>query len=537
MSHYDEMTCLLYLDGQLDRERAAELSEHIETCADCRTLLSALESESRLLRSALTEEEESVPARLMEYAPEAKSREAAPLAWLATLGFAGAGAFTLWSWFVNPSLQQLNQAGFGGDSFLAMLFFGGVFWKGWDTMVNLTELLAAVTLVMLAVALFRRGWRHTSTMAVVLGTLACLLMIPGTASAADIRRDQAGVTVASDEVVKNDLIAAGNTVKIDGTVEGDVIAFCRTLSVDGHVTGDVIAFAQIVRINGKVDGNVRSFSNYVSFAGAVGKNVTSFTETFELAPKKEISGSLTMFAAHASQDGRVGRDLISFVADHQIDGYVGGSALMKGDRLSFGPSSEVKGKVNITAARQPSISDKAIFGSGRPEIKIESHRPDYTRPGYYWSQTLRWGAAFVLGLLMVLLMPDFLRDAVREGERFGLSTGAGILALIVTPVVAIIACVTIVGLAVGIAGILIWCIAIYASQVFVGAYLGQKMMGPAQSTAALIGRLAVGLLVIRVAGMLPYAGPFAWSVVIIFGLGVVALAIVKRSRPAEAATA
>jgi anti-sigma factor RsiW len=535
MSHYDEMTCLLYLEGQLDRERAAELSKHIDSCADCRTLLSALESESRLLRSALGEEEEALPARLMEVAPEAKARETAPLAWLATLGFAGAGAFTLWSWFVNPSLQQLSTAGFGGDNFLAMLFFGGVFWKGWDTMVNLTELLAAVTLGVLAVALFRRGWRHSSTMAVVLGTLACLLILPATASAAEIRHVAEGITVAKDEVVKNDLIAAGSSVKIEGTVEGDLIAFCRNLTVDGHVTGDIIAFAQIVRINGTVDGNVRSFSNYVSFAGTVGKNVSSFTETFELASKKEIGGSLTLFAAMATQDGRVGRDLLSFVGHHDLDGFVGGAAQMRADRLTIGPSADVQGKVKVKTVRDPNISDKARFGAGKPEITIEKRRPDYMKPGYYWSQTLRWGAAFVLGLLVVLLMPGFLGDSVREGERYGLSLGAGLLALIVTPIAAIIACITIVGLAVGITGILAWCVTLYAAQIFVGVFLGQKMLGGASSTGALIGRLAVGLLVIRVATMLPYAGGFVWLAVIMFGMGLVTLAILKRIRPAEPA--
>jgi anti-sigma factor RsiW len=535
MSHYDEMTCLLYLDGQLDRERAVELSAHIETCGACRTMLAALESESRLLRSALMEEEESVPARLLEYAPVTKKREAAPLAWLATLGFAGSGAFTLWTWFVDPWQQQLSQAGFGGDSFLAMLFFGGVFWKGWETMVNLTELLAAVTLVILAVALFRRGWRRTPTVAVVLGALACLLVLPPAASAAEIRHVAAGVTVEKDEVVKNDLIAAGGTVKIEGTVQGDLIAFCRNLTVNGHVTGDVIAFGAIVRINGTVDGNVRSISNFVSFGGSVGKNVTSFTETFELASQKEIGGSLMLFAAMASQDGRVGRDLLSFVGQHQLDGFVGGTALMRTDKLTIGPSAEVQGKVQVKTTHEPSISDKAKFGAGKPEIIIEKRRPNYTQPSYYWHQTLRWGAAFMLGLVVALLMPAFLRDTMREGERYGLSLGAGVLALVVTPVAAVVACITIVGLAVGISGVLAWIVAIYASQVFVGAFLGQKMLGPADTTGALIGRLAVGLLVVRVAGMLPYAGPLAWLIVIVFGLGLVTLAIVKRSRPEAAA--
>jgi anti-sigma factor RsiW len=534
MSHYDEMTCLLYLDGQLDRERAVELSAHIETCGGCRTLLAALESESRLLRSALTEEEESVPARLLEYAPETKRREAAPLAWLATLGFAGSGAFTLWTWFVDPWQQQLSQAGFGGDSFLAMLFFGGVFWKGWETMVNLTELLAAVTLVILAVALFRRGWRRTPTVAVVLGALACLMVMPPAAAAAEIRK-AAAVNVASDEVIKNDLVAVGESVRVEGTVEGDAILFGQTLTVSGHVTGDVIAFGEVVRISGQVDGNVRAFSKYFILEGTVAKNVSTFAQTLEFPTRAQIAGSMMVFAARASQDGRVGRDLMAFVSKYDLNGLVGGTGLMKSDRLTIGPSAEIAGKVDITAERQPNISEKAKFGSGPPAIKIESRRPDYTRPGYYWSQTLRWGAAFMLGLVVALLMPGFLRDTMREGEHYGLSLGAGVLALVVTPVAAVIACITFVGLALGIVSILAWITMIYAAQVFAGAFLGQKMLGSAETTGAVIGRLAVGLLVIRVATMLPYAGVFAWLVVAVYGFGVFTLAIVKRSRPEAAA--
>jgi len=535
MSHYDEMTCLLYLDGQLDREHAVELSTHIETCGECRTLLAALESESRLLRSALTEEEESVPARLLEYAPEAKKREAAPLAWLATLGFAGSGAFTLWTWFVDPWQQQLNQAGFGGDSFLAMLFFGGVFWKGWETMVNLTELLAAVTLVILAVALFRRGWRRTPTVAVVLGALACLLVLPPAASAAEIRKGT-DVQVDKGEVVKNDLIATGRSVKIEGTVEGDLIVFCQnlTMSETAHVTGDVLAFAQFVRIKGQVDGNVRSISNLTTLAGRVTKNVSSFSQTFELDSRSEIGGSLMFFTAMGTLDGRVGRDLIGFGAEHRLDGFIGGSATLKGERLTIGPSAEIAGKTKFTGEKQPSVSERAKLGSPI-EVTIVTRRPNYANPSYYWRQTLRWGAAFMLGLVVALLMPGFLRETMREGDSYGLSLGAGVLALVVTPVAAVIACITIVGLAVGISGVLAWIVAIYASQVFVGAFIGQKLLGPAETTGALVGRLAVGLLVVRVAGMLPYAGTLAWLIVIVFGLGLVTLAIVKRSRPEAAA--
>jgi hypothetical protein len=56
--HLDEMTCMLYIERQLDRARGLEVSAHTQDCADCRTLLRALERESRLLTRAMLEEDE-----------------------------------------------------------------------------------------------------------------------------------------------------------------------------------------------------------------------------------------------------------------------------------------------------------------------------------------------------------------------------------------------------------------------------------------------------------------------------------------------
>jgi len=66
MNHFDEMACMLYLDQQLEPERARELIHHTTTCAPCRALLPFVGSGKRWLRSALTEDLETVPARLIE---------------------------------------------------------------------------------------------------------------------------------------------------------------------------------------------------------------------------------------------------------------------------------------------------------------------------------------------------------------------------------------------------------------------------------------------------------------------------------------
>jgi anti-sigma factor RsiW len=93
MSHFDEMTCLLYLEGQLDADHAEGVRTHAAGCAECRGLLRALQTESVWLRESLEADDESVPARLVQ-APE---HGGAPWGWISALGLSAGGAYTLWS--------------------------------------------------------------------------------------------------------------------------------------------------------------------------------------------------------------------------------------------------------------------------------------------------------------------------------------------------------------------------------------------------------------------------------------------------------
>ncbi len=525
MTHYDEMTCLLYLEGQLERPRALELSEHVAACAECRALLRALESESRLLAQALVEEDEAVPARLLT--PPAS--EAMPWAWIVSFGLAAAGVYTLWTGIVQPWRQQLSQAGFGEGSLLTLLFFRGAFWKGWGEMANMVEWIAVVTLGILGVSLVRRSWRRWTTIAVVMAALAAVLALPPAAAAAETKKAQTYV-LPKNEVLKNDLIVSGGTVRIDGTVEGDLIAFGETVEVNGRVTGDVIAFAKVVEVDGKVDGNVRVFANSLWLRGSVDKNVSAFCEHVGFKEKSSVGGGAMMFVADATLEGRLGRDFLGFIGRTMLNGYVGGNVALRSERLSIGSSAEIAGKASYRGPHQPEVSPQARLASPL-EVKIAVHRPRYSSPGYYFKQALAWGAAFLFGLILVLLMPGFFSDVVRSGREYALAPLLGIATLVGVPVVAIIACVTIVGLAVGIGSVLLWIIAVYAAHIFVATWLGERLLGAPIGTGAVVGRLAVGLAVLRLVCMLPYVGALVKFLVVIWGLGALTLAIYRRLQP------
>src|SRR6202453_910200 len=243
MSHFDEMTALLYLESQLDAEHARDIAGHAVSCAECRELLHALETEGAWLRESLAGEDESVPAHLTN-APE---RHPAPWGWISALGLSAGGAYTLWSGFVEPWRAQAAQAGFTQGNLLTMLFFSGAFWKGWDAMRSLMEFLAIGTLGLVVMWLLRRHLRRSTALAVVMGALALMAALPPSAAAAEQRRGDPNYTLAAGEVVHTDLIVSADSTRIDGDVEGDLITFSRSVTVNGHIKGDIIAFTQEVR--------------------------------------------------------------------------------------------------------------------------------------------------------------------------------------------------------------------------------------------------------------------------------------------------
>ncbi len=527
MNHFDEITCMLYLDGQLDRERARELTAHTQECADCQGLLGVLAGEGRWLKEALSEADEAVPARLFE--PRTRTNSA-PWGWIAAFGFGSAGAYTLWNSILEPVQRQFDQAGFSSQNLFTVLLFNGAFWKGWESMRSLVEFLAMSMFGILILMLFRRNWRRGTTLAVVMASMLCALFLPSAASAAELHKTTGEYVLPSGEEVNNDLIVYGGLIRIEGKVDGDVVAFGQSVRIDGHVTGDVIAFARDVRISGQVDGNVRAFVQSLTIEGQVSKNISSFSDLTELDAKAKIGRNIYLFTSVAALDGSVGRDATIYSGTTRISGTVNGDLQDHGDRLNIGSSASIGGTAHFKGHHEPDVATGAKLAHPL-EVVIISKKPDYLSARYYWHQALLWGSAFLVGLAFILFAPGIVSEAVRSGDHFPAAFGFGALLLIATPVVAVILCVTLVGIGLGIASLLLYLIGIYSGQCFVGAWLGEKMLGAGIGTSALIGRLALGLLVIRILRLIPYAGGLIMLLVTIWGFGALIVALYRTARP------
>jgi cytoskeletal protein CcmA (bactofilin family) len=526
--HVDEMTLLLYVERQLDRERAQEVSLHTQTCTRCLTMLHALDRESRLLTRAMYEEDEPLPARLAEFRVAVK--RSMQWIWGVVFGLAVLGVYALYTGYIEPWEQQLDQAGFGSTNMLSLLVFQGAFWKGWQSMFTLFEFVALAALGGFALFAVRKYIRRGSALAVMFASLGLVAALATTASATEFRKDQT-VQVKKDETIKGDAYLMGESVRVDGTIDGDLYAFTQQLEFTGHVLGDIICFCRSARIAGQVDGNVRDASNNLTITGSVERNVTAFNELFNLESGGRIGRSLTVFGSSVTLDGKLDRDFLGFFGQATIAGSIGGEMQAKGDSLTIDSSASIAGKAKFEGGKPAQVSSEAKLASPL-EFKQREHKSHAQRGGGYYIWRLIWTAAYVLfGIVLFALLPSFSKETVELGEQYGASFGLGVLVLFGVPIAAIIACVTIIGLFVGLSTLLLWLVLLWAADIVVGTIVGQWLMGRSTEYWPMVLRMVVGVVIVRAITSIPFIGGWASFVVVLWGVGAIALALYRRLQP------
>ena len=296
-------------------------------------------------------------------------------------------------------------------------------------------------------------------------------------------------------------------------------------------------FGQSIRINGQIDGNVRSFANNVTITGTVERNVLSFNEVVNLDSAGKVNGSLTSFAQTVGIDGKLGRDALLFADHATVSGSVGGDIKCKGRHMSIVSSAVVGGYIRFEGDEPPSVASGARLAS-QPEFTKAEHHSRY-REGHYYVWRVIWTAAFILfGLVLFLLMPNFAAETTAAGERFAAPVGLGVLVFFGVPIAALLACFTVVGIPLGVLTLGLWLLGVFTAEIIVGTVIGSWIMGKATDTWGLIGRMAVGFVIVRIVytpieqihiyGFLVACGIFIW------GMGSISLALYNRLAPAGA---
>jgi len=142
--------------------------------------------------------------------------------------------------------------------------------------------------------------------------------------------------------------------------------------------------------------------------------------------------------------------------------------------------------------------------------------------GLTW-KVIAYLMAFLTGLILILLAPWRMAGAATSIRTdTGPVAGYGAIALFVTPIAALVVCLTVIGLPLGIITLLLWGILLYLSQIPVSLFIGHAILGrnkPLESKGYMIGCLALGLLLLTLARAIPFVGFLVSLASGLFGLG------------------
>ena len=376
--------------------------------------------------------------------------------------------------------------------------------------------------------------------AVVLLFTGLCLAVPATALETRTADGDSGrVHVAADETIDDTLFAAAEAVTIDGVVTGNLMAFARRVTINGTVKGDLITGAEQVEIAGSVEGNVLAFGREIELEGEVSQSVHTFSEFVDLEESATVRGDAFLFASRARIKGSVARDARTYTGNSELTGTVGGDLVARTGRLSLESRARVDGDLTAHVGKTEAvrIDPGAVVGGKtttnlpepKPATKAKAKPSRFAQPGFYIGHLWALAAAFLTGLFLHWLLPGLFLSGVDTGGAVLRTLGWGFVTGVVTPVAALLAMLTLVGLPIGLLVAACYAAAMYAAQILIAPWLGyfviEKLRLGSRGFAL---SLIVGLVVLLLISGIPFLG--AWTGLVAQSLGFGALFYYVRGR-------
>jgi len=351
-----------------------------------------------------------------------------------------------------------------------------------------------------------------------------LLVTAVTAGAFDLRAGPS-VLVPRNATVSDDLAAAGGDVSVYGKVNGSVLAAGRDLTISGAVSGFIGAAGNTVNLSG-AQGVVTAAGRHVAARSLSARNLALAGTRVEVDDLSRVARDVVAAGTSVTVRGTIGRDLRMAGSDLAVGARVSGNVYASGTNVSVLPGGVIRGDLVYESP------NRAKIAGGATVLGRLIHRPArraYSAPGRLVSGIFGFFMMLLFGVVFVALFPRWSERSVGHVvESPGWSVLWGLVGLIVTPIAAAIALVTIVGIPIGLASLAAYLVSLMLAVVVSGVALGGLVL---RGRAVVWWRLALGLLIIFLLGAIPFVGGLIWLAVVLFGLGALALSIVRRQEP------
>jgi cytoskeletal protein CcmA (bactofilin family) len=335
-----------------------------------------------------------------------------------------------------------------------------------------------------------------------------------------------------------DYFATGRTLSVASPVQGDLLAAGRDITIDANVGGDTVVAGSIVRARGNIADTLYAAAGRLLIEGDVQRNARIAGRQVEIAPSSSIHGNVSLAGSDVRVDGKVDGYLQATGGRVVINGPVGGDVEMTSRHVELGPNARIAGNLRYTSPQPIKRAPEAQVTGTVEHIQ--------SRGGWTASRSiglLAWGiwtiGLMILAAVAVALLPRiYSRITSTLENRPGMSLLVGLLSFIGIPLAAFILLITVIGIPLSFVLITIFLamltLAFVATSATVGDWILRRYRPELSSaTSWRVGATVLGVVLIGLAGMVPFIGGMVVFAALLFGLG--AMIMQLRRPPAVAA--
>lgn len=355
---------------------------------------------------------------------------------------------------------------------------------------------------------------------VLLGTISVPLLAGASTFSAGFQVDHAG------ETIQNDLYVAAFRTEISADIEGDLTLAAGSATVESNVGGSVHVIAGTTTIRGDISGTLYVAGGLVRLDGTVQGNVVVMSGRLDLNENAIIGGDLIIHGAQAQVDGVVDGKLYGATLLYNQNGSVSGNVELQSDRIQLGESATIGDDFRYQSQTDANIHVNSTIGG-------ETNRTNATP----WSgvgdgamapfgQMLRLVWSLIAGAVLIAMAP---RIFYRVAELAAPVVAPGIwgtLGLIVVPILAMLALLSVFLLPVGVIMMLLIPLALYLSQIVVSVTIGRAILPRSWrdgSRGFLLFAMVIGMIIVGALRMapVPFLNVVVMVLVTVWGFGAI----------------
>ena len=365
----------------------------------------------------------------------------------------------------------------------------------------------------------------------------------------------------ADTVYNDDVVLSGGTIKLDSRVEGDLIGFCYEIVESGSVGGNFNIFCYSVQDLGPVGGSLRGFARMISCNSPVGRNFIAFAQEINIGPDAVIGRDANITGETVTIEGEIKGNLVLEAGRAELTGSVAGNCSFQGRELVIGPNAVINGDLTYESLEKADIPTSArIAGEVKwtpSESKVKKEPALFTvtrvfswlipHRAYFLGLTaisllffigsaipypaglslfVLWISLLISGYLLLLFTGGLsARTEKVLKEKTLPSIGLGFAIMLLTPIVSMILLLTIFF---GGMVVLLYGVACFVGAVYASLFIGRRiciLLNIGSESSKGYGCYSLGVVLLVALSYIPIIGYLLMLVVVMMGLGGLALAV------------